>query len=322
MVPKTRSWRELGFGSTPESVQIEPGPALFRRLPADDQRAILGPAKYRAYKAKDITLPDVVATRDSPVWGPSTSEAGLNAAKTNAAIRRQGGSGAAPAVPTPPPPPPPPPRALVSPGDITNTLRLDVSRREAQKAVASEVKEAMDVLDGLLRLPPSRNPGGKLPISYGYDIGTAKGRYQLSAYRERQEFMRSDISLADGADAGTMLHEFGHFIDGELFDRIEFTDTVTDDISHPLRAWWEAVRASDSLRGIANSTSLDDEFREYLLRTDEVWARSFAQWAALRSGRANVMDKVMRGGAQWSDSDFDAIARALDDIFRGRGWLA
>lgn len=91
MVPKTKSWRELGFGSTPDSVQIESGPALFRRLPAADQEAILGPAKFRAYKAREITLPDVVARRTSPVWGPSTSEAGLNAAKDNAAARRANG---------------------------------------------------------------------------------------------------------------------------------------------------------------------------------------------------------------------------------------
>jgi len=90
MVPKTRSWRELGFGDTPEAVQIEDGPSVFRRLPAADQEAILGPAKYRAYRGREITLPDVVAERQSPVWGPSTSEAGLNAAKANAAARRQG----------------------------------------------------------------------------------------------------------------------------------------------------------------------------------------------------------------------------------------
>ena len=90
MVPATRSWKELGFGSTPESVQIQEGPAIFRRLPESDQRAILGDAKYRAYAGRQITLPDLVAKRESPVWGPSTSEAGLGAAKDNAAARRLG----------------------------------------------------------------------------------------------------------------------------------------------------------------------------------------------------------------------------------------
>lgn len=91
MAPKTKSWRDLGFGSTPDSVQIESGPALFRRLPAAEQEAILGPAKFRAYKAREITLPDVVARRTSPVWGPSTSEAGLSASLDNAAARRASG---------------------------------------------------------------------------------------------------------------------------------------------------------------------------------------------------------------------------------------
>lgn len=88
MVPQTRSWRELGFGDTPEGVTLEPGPAVFRRLPEADQRAILGPAKYDAFKRRDITLPDLVAERQSPVWGPSTAEAGLREAKDNAAARR------------------------------------------------------------------------------------------------------------------------------------------------------------------------------------------------------------------------------------------
>jgi SPP1 gp7 family putative phage head morphogenesis protein len=90
MVPKTKPWRELGAGSTPEAVTIEPGPAIFRRLPATDQRAILGEAKYAAYRAKEITLPDLVATRYSPTWGPSSGEAGLAAAREAAASRRAG----------------------------------------------------------------------------------------------------------------------------------------------------------------------------------------------------------------------------------------
>lgn len=88
MVPETKSWGELGFGGQPEGVTIEPGPAVFRKLPAADQRAILGPAKYDAYKRREITLPDLVAKRESRTWGPSTAEAGLREAKDNAALRR------------------------------------------------------------------------------------------------------------------------------------------------------------------------------------------------------------------------------------------
>lgn len=91
MAPKPRSYRSIGFSSQPEPPPMETGPQWFRRQPKGVQREILGPAKLRAYQAREITLPDVVARTDSPVWGPSTSEAGLNAAKDNAAARRATG---------------------------------------------------------------------------------------------------------------------------------------------------------------------------------------------------------------------------------------
>lgn len=90
MSPQVKPWRELGHGATPESVRVESGPAWFRRQDADTQRAILGPAKYDAYRGKEITLPDLVASRYSATWGPSTGEAGLAAAREAAASRRAG----------------------------------------------------------------------------------------------------------------------------------------------------------------------------------------------------------------------------------------
>lgn len=90
MSPQVKPWRELGHGATPESVRVESGPAWFRRQDSDTQRAILGPAKYDAYRGKEITLPDLVASRYSATWGPSTGEAGLAAAREAAASRRAG----------------------------------------------------------------------------------------------------------------------------------------------------------------------------------------------------------------------------------------
>lgn len=70
-IPKTKSWRELGV-DVPESLDVpppEPGPDLFARLPADQQRAILGPAKFAAYQAGAIRLEDLRGFRRDPRWG-------------------------------------------------------------------------------------------------------------------------------------------------------------------------------------------------------------------------------------------------------------
>ncbi len=88
MAPKTKTWQELGFGRTPESVNIPSGSSLFAKLSPEDQRSILGPGKFAAYRGKKIALSDLVARRQSPVWGPSTSEAGLAEALRNAEARK------------------------------------------------------------------------------------------------------------------------------------------------------------------------------------------------------------------------------------------
>ena len=88
MVPKTKTWEELGFGRTPEAVKIPSGSSLFAKLPVEQQRKILGPSKFTAYRGKKIGLSDLVARRQSPVWGPSTSEASLRQALANAEARK------------------------------------------------------------------------------------------------------------------------------------------------------------------------------------------------------------------------------------------
>lgn len=51
-VPVTKSWADLGFGDIPEPPSIrESGSEWFDGLSADEQRSILGPSRYEAWKA-------------------------------------------------------------------------------------------------------------------------------------------------------------------------------------------------------------------------------------------------------------------------------
>ncbi|MBX6770872.1 MAG: hypothetical protein IRY83_04050 [Chloroflexi bacterium] len=69
-VPLTKSWAELGFRNVTETrVEVTPGPELFARLPEEQQRAILGPAKFAAYRAGQITLEDLRGFRRDARWG-------------------------------------------------------------------------------------------------------------------------------------------------------------------------------------------------------------------------------------------------------------
>ena len=59
-MPLTKSWADLGFSGMPEQPALPSGESLFTRLPADQQRQIMGDASYRAWKAGAVNLQDFV----------------------------------------------------------------------------------------------------------------------------------------------------------------------------------------------------------------------------------------------------------------------
>lgn len=77
MVPLTRPWAEIGTAGQATGWRPPLGTDLFARLPAGDQRRILGPGKYRAYRDGQIALPDLVAPTAHPVYGHGLRERSL-----------------------------------------------------------------------------------------------------------------------------------------------------------------------------------------------------------------------------------------------------
>lgn len=69
-VPKTKSWKELGFDGIPDGRRpITPGSTAFDRLPPADQRTILGPGRYDAYKDGSFGFKDLATQSHSDRWG-------------------------------------------------------------------------------------------------------------------------------------------------------------------------------------------------------------------------------------------------------------
>lgn len=80
-IPRTLSWAQIGFRNLPDTrPTVTPGPDVFRRLTPALQRQVLGARKYEAYRAGEITLPDLVARTQSARWGAGTREASLRQA--------------------------------------------------------------------------------------------------------------------------------------------------------------------------------------------------------------------------------------------------
>jgi SPP1 gp7 family putative phage head morphogenesis protein len=67
---------------------IDSGASWFRAQAPSVQSEILGPSKFAAFRSRQITLPDLVQVRTSPVWGRSSGVASLSQAQANAAARR------------------------------------------------------------------------------------------------------------------------------------------------------------------------------------------------------------------------------------------
>jgi len=85
--PLSVRWRDLGI-DLPEPAAVPYGPDVFASSSERVQRSVLGPSKFDAYRRGEVRLEDFVARRQSPTWGPSTSQAGLDEARSNAAVRQ------------------------------------------------------------------------------------------------------------------------------------------------------------------------------------------------------------------------------------------
>lgn len=81
-IPRMKSWEEMGFqGILDTRPDVPEGSTVFRKLPADQQKEILGPTKYKAYKDGELRLPDLVGRKYDPKWGSHRYELSARALK-------------------------------------------------------------------------------------------------------------------------------------------------------------------------------------------------------------------------------------------------
>jgi hypothetical protein len=146
----------------------------------------------------------------------------------------------------------------------------------------------------------------------------------------------------------SLAHETGHFL--ERFgipghcngNRSYATDSTLTD-------WLAAVRASHAygelgqLQGVLSVQRPDasgtmqtypvDQARVgYLRQESELWARSYAQYIALRTGDQTLFRQLdlfrdpwrdpVYNATQWQDADFAPIAAAMDQLFHSIGWCS
>jgi SPP1 gp7 family putative phage head morphogenesis protein len=77
MVPRTKSWRELGVDLPDDRPAVASGIDWVNAQPVPVQQAIMGPRKYAAWKAGEVTLEDMVARHHDRDWGTMRTERSL-----------------------------------------------------------------------------------------------------------------------------------------------------------------------------------------------------------------------------------------------------
>jgi hypothetical protein len=119
------------------------------------------------------------------------------------------------------------------------------------------------------------------------------------------------------------VHEIGHFLDHQGIGPM---DEPASRRHSDLAEWRQQVIESTAFRSLSRLVGVDD----YLVRPEECWARSYAQWIAVRGADPTLLRQVVesRGSvstdpmfhSQWDAADFSGIGDAIDRLFRRLGW--
>lgn len=229
---------------------------------------------------------------------------------------------------------PPPERPPDQPAPVSDAL--DVERGPHDKPLRDALA-AVDAVHTDGRLP--RIPIRRLALS----------RKMHGHFRHRLGGPPLDIGVHPAAPhaALTAVHEIGHFLDYSGLGGAGEFGSVAADLLGPWRA---AVRSSEAVQrlgqlwrftqGRAQETpaggggvnyAVEQRYIEYLLQNEELWARSYAQFVAVRSGHPVLreqLDRLRRRperhlyyGGHWDDDDFQPIMAEIEAAFRQKGWL-
>lgn len=201
-------------------------------------------------------------------------------------------------------------RSLVSVGVDLRDLRKHHGER------ISILQEVVDSVNSVVGVPEGY-PEARVEI--WSDLQGAHGTYDPGG---------NVIRLSEDSEfnSSTLVHELGHHFtlaeSGE--GKMDFLKRVKK--NPELNLWLEAVRATPQHKILLEREGAGSEHASYLRDSRELFARSYAQWIADRSGSGVLKSqhdfiRSVDNLYQWSDSEFKPIGLALDNYFSSIGWL-
>ena len=92
--------------------------------------------------------------------------------------------------------------------------------------------------------------------------------------------------------------------------------------------WWDAITNSKRYKELVKMHNSGTSYLSYLLRDQELWARSYSQYIATKSKNSAKLKEMTEEygeksqfNIQRNDDDFVSISSAIDNLFSSLGWI-
>lgn len=237
------------------------------------------------------------------------------------------------------PAPAQPPTAPVAPAaGSTGPARPLVSagmQGPAKGQWATVNNRVADAIDGI------HKDGDLAPVPVKFAKMTSRHGHYKSQGRTPIEIKVSTVSPHPHQ---TLAHEVGHWLDGQVLgiSRAQ-SHYAADHLPDRFKKFFDTVQQSDAYKGLVDLYAgrrklsyidagkviefhADRGYLKYTLKGNEIWARSYAQYVAMRSADPVLLAELAADlksayPIQWAHDDFKPIAEAIDEILRFAGWL-
>ena len=198
---------------------------------------------------------------------------------------------------------------------VSNCLSLPRSGKVRQ--LSESVLAEIDAIHDVAQMP-------RIPI-VAFKSGTKGGAYRHYVGGAPIEIKVNTHIVATHQEL-TLAHEIGHFIDDQA---IAGANQFASESSAIMSEWRDAIDNSNAIKAIG----VGNPRAGYYLSRPEQWARSYAQYIAVKSKNPVLMAQLDAirthdpryddwvAHRQWQDDDFAPIMAAMDKIFNKLGWL-
>lgn len=244
--------------------------------------------------------------------------------------------------PAPPPPPPvkksdeiPVPKPDEQQGTHPKGPSVKASLLIPKSKQAASLHEALDVIagihgDGKLKpMPVKRTPSRQYHGSYTYRLGADNN-------------VAITISTLSDHPMLTLAHEFGHFLDhqgvgvkGDYSSRSDAAFGKWRAAVESTAAYKELVALREvrfverTVGGAVVRQAVSRQAVDYYLEWHELWARSYAQYIAKKSGHKEMLENVDSErnapdpyrARHWHDDDFAPVYDEIEQLFKEQGWM-